>query len=565
MTDHGNEEQRASPYAGRWVARLGGRIVAHGGTPEQARAAAQRSRYKERAEISFMPPSASFSVPPLVERVHQILSDSDIFLVGGAVRDALLGKVSHDLDFAVPTDAIAAARRVASGLHADFYVLDQNFDAARVIVQGPATDQSGRPARDILDFSSFREPRSGGVTNLDADLKGRDFTINAIAYDPRHQTILDPLNGTSDLRAKTIRACSPSAMDDDSIRILRAVRLAAALDFKIEPATRQAMKAAASRLPTISPERQRDELFKTLDGPRPDASLRAFEILGVFPYVMPELTKLKGVEQSAPHIQDVWGHTLSVLYHLEDILTALAPGYDAEKNNDLFTGLLSLRLGRYRDRFAQHFATFLNTERSIRALLLFAALYHDVAKPAMKAVDETGRIRFIGHEKAGAEVVAQRGKAFSLSTDEIQRLQTIVANHMRFPLLGSQGDDKTPSRRTIYRFFRDTGEAGVDLLLLGLADLRGVRGHTLTQESWSDALDVARVFLENYWEKPEEAVAPPRLVSGDDLMAELGLLPGPIVGELLREVREAQAIGEVKNRAEALEFARQRKKDPSQS
>jgi putative nucleotidyltransferase with HDIG domain len=319
------------------------------------------------------------------------------------------------------------------------------------------------------------------------------------------------------------------------------------------------MKQAAGLLPRISTERQRDELFKILEGPKPEASMRALEILGIFPFLLPELPALKGMGQSPPHIYDVWEHTLSVLGHLENILAALAPGYSAEDTNDLFTGLLTLRLGRFREQFARHFVDFLNTDRSIRAALFFAALYHDVQKPSTRTVELGGRIRFFDHDVKGAEVAEERGRAFNLSNDEVERIKLIVRHHMRFHFFTSrlEGEKKEPSRKAIYRFFRDSGKAGVDLVLLGLADLRGTQGPTLTQETWAAALDVARILLENYWEKPEETVAPPRLLNGNELMSELGLEPGRLVGQLLEEIREGQATGKVESREQALDFARE--------
>ncbi len=568
MSNQG-ENAEETAYAGRWVARFDGHVVAHGGTPEQARRAAQMSRPKEKPEIVYMQPSPLLSLSPLVDRVRAALPDEEIYLVGGAVRDALRGKVSHDLDFAVPSNAIATARHVADALHADFYILDESFDTARVIVTmapeatGATSDapSQARMVRELLDFSGYRSAPGSSVTHsgiLEADLRGRDFTINAIAYDLRAGVILDPLGGAGDLRAKMIRAASATAMQDDAIRILRGVRLAAALEFRIDKVTRTAMRAAARLLPGISPERQRDELFKILDGPRPDTSLRALEMLGVFPYLAPELSGMKGVEQSAPHVAAVWEHTLSVIHYLSGIIDALKVDYDAEGASDLYAGLLSLRLGRYRDRFAQHLQRALNPDRSLRALLLFAALYHDVSKPETKSMDQTGRIRFFGHEGRGAEQAASRARAFNLSNDETERLQVIVANHMRFHFhvhkLESEG--RLPSRRAIYRFFRDTGDAGVELMLLGLADLRGTRGNLLDQGTWLKALEVARVFLENYWERPEEAVAPPRLVDGNVLMAALDLESGPIVGQVLEAIREAQATGQVADKESALAFAR---------
>ena len=541
-----DDSQAASAYAGRWVARVRGKIVAQGGTPEQALRAAQKSRHKEKPEIIYMPIPFSFS--PLIDRVREVLPKQEIYLVGGAVRDMLGNRTSHDLDFAVPSKGISAARRIADALDADFMTLDAERDTGRVIF----TEMDG--SRTFLDFATYR----GGST-LEDDLRARDFTINAIAYDVHNSTIIDPLNGAADLRAKLIRACSITSFRDDPVRILRAIRQAAAFEFKIDVATRRLMRESVALLPRVSPERQRDEIFKMLEGPRPDAATRALELLGVFPYLMPELSTMKGVTQALPHVYDVWEHTLSVLRHLEGILSSLRVGYSAEETNDMFTGLLTLRLGRFREQFAAHFAASLNTDRSVRAALFFAALYHDSQKPATRSVDEMGRIRFFKHEVRGAELAAERARAFNLSADEVERIRKIVLHHMRFHSLIShlEEEQEEPSRRAIYRFFRDAGEAGVDLVLLGLADLRGTRDHTLTQESWTVALDIARILLENYWEKREETVTPPHLLDGNDLMRELNLQPGRIVGQLLEAIREGQATGNVETREQALDLARE--------
>ena len=444
MTD---DSKSASPYAGRWVAKVRGRIVAQGGTPEQALHAAQISRHKEKPEIVYMP--NSFSHSPIIDKVREILPEQEIHLVGGAVRDMLLNRVSSDLDFALPSNGISSARKVANKLKADFMVLDDERDTGRVIY----THEDG--SRTFLDFATYRG------SNLEEDLRARDFTINAIAYELHNETIIDPLDGTSDLRAKLIRTCSPTSISDDPVRILRAIRQAAKFECKIDLETRKALKQAANLLPNISPERKRDELFKILEGPKPDASIRALEMLGVFPHLLPELSAMKGVEQSSPHVYDVWEHTLSVLGYLESIISSLRVGYSADETNDMLTGFLTLRIGRFREQLAEHFEKSLNTDRSVRAALFFAALYHDVQKPATRSMDESGRIRFFDHDVQGAEIASSRGKDFNLSNDEIERIDTIIKHHMRFHFFTSrlEGDKQEPSRKAIYRFFRDTGEA----------------------------------------------------------------------------------------------------------
>jgi putative nucleotidyltransferase with HDIG domain len=525
-----------------------GKVIAQGSTREEALRAAKISRPKENPEVSFMtPPSAEKNETLLRSILAAVPDGQTIHLVGGAVRDRLLGRASGDLDFAVPEGALRLARSVANQTQGAFFPLDEASDTGRIVY----VHEDGTRAR--ADFAAYRRP------DLASDLAARDFTINAIAHDPRTDESLDPLGGLRDLREKRIRACSPESLTDDPVRILRAVRLAASLGFNIQLETRRLMKDAAPLLTRVSPERLRDELLKMLGGERPATSLRALELLGVLPYLLPELPALKGVSQPVPHVHDVWAHTLAVVAHLEGILASLQPGRTPGKDSDLFEGLVSMRLGRYRQHFAAHFSPDPASESTPRSLLFFAALYHDIAKPQTRAMHE-GRVRFLGHDELGTRVAAERARALRLSNDDISRLKDIVANHMRLHFFTNRLATRNtpPSRRAIYRFFRDTREAGVDLCLLGLADLRGTYEQTLPQELWTACLDVCRLLLENWWEKPQETVSPPSLVNGHDLIAELGLAPGPIVGKVLEAVQEAQATGGLPpgaTREDALAFA----------
>lgn len=553
-----------SPYAGRWVARVRGKIVAYGGTPAQARRAAQHSRPKEKPTITYMPLPLSF--PPVLDDIVAALpADQPIYLIGGAVRDLLEGRISHDLDFGLPSligqnaQILKLSRQLANRLGAAYYPLDKERGAARLIfIHNDGT-------RETLDFAAFR-----GET-LEEDLRGRDFTLNAIALDVRTRQIHDPLDGVADLRAKQLRACSPASLQDDPARILRAIRLAANFGYKILPETREMMKAATPNLPQSSVERQRDEFFKILEGEQPATAMRALEMLGALPAFLPELAALKGVTQSPPHVDDVWHHTLNVMRHFKSILAALSPEYDEDSAAEFHHGLLVLRLGRYREALAGHFAESLTIDRSVKGLLFFAVLYHDVAKPLMAKEGEDGRIRFWGHEVEGAAMAGERARQLHLSNDEIDRLQRIIRGHMRvhgmvYRVLEAGQDSLEreqakiqarrevgyPSRRAMYRFFRDLREAAVDVILLSLADLRGTYEHTLPEATWKAALDVSRLLLENYWERPEEIVKPPSLLNGHEVMEAFALSPSPQVGQLLEAIREGQAVGEVKTKEDAL-------------
>jgi tRNA nucleotidyltransferase/poly(A) polymerase len=535
--------QAAEPYAGRWVARLRGQVVGQGGTPRQALQAAKAARFKEAPQVEYMASSQITQLPAVVERLRAVLpKDQEIYLVGGAVRDILLGLPPHDLDLAVGGKAIPLARKVANQLQADFYPLDPDRDVGRVLLQ----DEGGK--RLTVDFITLQG------TDIDADLAARDLTINGMAIDLRRpEALLDPMGGAADLLSKTVRACGPDSFAADPVRVLRAVRMAATFDMKIEKETRQRMRSAAKDLVKVSPERLRDELFRLLLAPKPATSLRALDLLGVIAIVFPELVKLKGIEQSAPHAFDVWEHTLQVIDKLEFVFRALDEHYPSEGAADLVTGLITLRLGRYRNQISRLLAEELVPERPRRALLLLAALFHDSGKALTRSKEAGGRVRFIDHETRSAEIMERRAAALHLSSAEMNYLRVVTQHHGRPFLLTKEGG--MPSRRAVYRFFRDAGAAGVDVCLLSLADLLGKYAQA-PQQDLAQHLDTLRALLEDYYEKPQESVSPPVLLNGDELMVELSLTPGPRVGELLDALREAQAAGEVSDRAQAFAFVR---------
>ncbi len=478
-----------------------------------------------------------------IERLRaRLSSENDLYIVGGAVRDILLGKPIHDVDLVSSGNVKPVARRLADYLRGGFYMLDDERNTARVI-----DPHGGSPVS--IDFAVFR------ASDLEGDLRARDFTINAIAIPMADfGQLIDPLNGAADLRAGILRACGPHSFESDPLRVLRGVRLAISLGFRIDPETFRAMRAAVPQLVRVSAERKRDELFRMLEGKDPGAAMRILERMGVLQVLMPELLAMQGVEQSPPHTLPVWEHTLGVLDALGPLLDVLVGDYPTEGAANVMLGLAVARLGRYRQQFAEHFAHALNPQRSLRSLLFFAALYHDSGKPAAQERDEEGRVHFYGHETISARLAAERGRELALSRSEIDYVQDIIANHLRVHLLTSA--DKAPSRRSVYRFFRSAGEAGVDVCLLSLADVLATYGQNMTQEQWVGELDTCRTLLEAYWEQPEETVRPPRLLNGSDLMTTFQMIPGPRLGQALEAVQEAQAVGQVKDRDQALKFVR---------
>lgn len=462
-------------------------------------------------------------------------SSAPVYVVGGAVRDALMQRPIHDIDLAVPGDALKLARWIAGRFDGAVYALDAERDVGRALVETPQ-------GRMIFDVARLR-----GATLLD-DLLDRDFTINAMAVSLKDDLnlLIDPLGGESDMAAKLLRRCAPNALINDPLRALRAVRQSAQFGLRIEPQTLDDVRNSAAHLKRVSAERLRDELFKTLALPRPAAALRALDTLGLLLALIPETAALHGLPQPPPHIHDAWTHTLAVIEHLTGILASIRYTRTDNTAASFAYGMMAMQLDRYRAQLVRHLEQQWPDERGHAALLMLAALLHDAGKPSAAADG-----RFIGHESIGAKLAAARAHALRLSGDEIHRLKTIVANHMRLITL-----EDAPSRRAAARFWRQLGAAGVDVCLLTLADHLGTYGSALQQDAWLMLVERVRALLEVYFERHAEMVAPPTLIDGGELIRMFDLRPGPLIGQLLELIRDAQAEGQVQTVEDAARLVR---------
>ncbi|MBN1965445.1 MAG: CCA tRNA nucleotidyltransferase [Anaerolineae bacterium] len=482
--------------------------------------------------------------PEFVFTLQAALAEAaaDVYLVGGVVRDAFWGLPSHDIDLAVARDAFPVARRIANHFGGAFYKLDPARETGRAIVEVGGE-------RLIVDVATFR----GG--DLLADLRGRDFTLNAVAAPLSGDltTVIDPLGGLHDAQQHILRRCGPASIADDPVRALRAVRQSVRFGLRIDPTTLADIRRDGPRLLSTSPERVRDEFMIMLGGARPAAALRTLDALGLLELIVPEVVAMRGVPQSAPHHQDVWAHTLLTVERLADVIATIGPQRTPDSAAAAGPGMIVYYLDRFRAPLQAHLRQRWPNERTHIALLVLAALLHDSGKPATRQ-DEGERIRYLGHEQIGAELAEARGTALVLSRDEVTWLAAVVRQHMR-PLLLDR--EARLTRRAIYRFWRDCGAAGLDVCLLALADTLASAGPHLDPAAWSHFLQTTGALLDGYFgvENPKVVDLPP-LVSGGELMAALGLEPGPQIGALLEAIREAQATGLIHSPAEALALAR---------
>lgn len=533
-----------TPYAGLWVAIVAGQVVSVGHTVAEAQKKAEQKRPDEPVVLRYVDVPGDEPLPfsPLQDRIRPILAEEygPVYLVGGAVRDALLGRISHDLDYVVPRKAIRLAFRVADAIGAPAYKLDEQRDTGRVVLLEQGT---------TLDFACFRGP------DLVADLHDRDFTINAMAIPATARSrsaIIDPTGGLDDLAAKKIRQTQQNALMNDPVRALRAVRLAHQLSFEIADDTRESITLAAPLLEETSAERVRDELLKIFVGPRPGQALLDLQALDLLPLIMPEIAALDQIDQSPPHHENVLAHTASTLQWLVVVESAI---YNDDRESARNLPDLAANLKPFQESLLAYWQRPIDGMLDGLVVLRLGALFHDVGKKTTYALDENGQIRFYNHALGGAEQAAYRLRKLCLSKEAISQVARIVSGHMRpLMLLQSQGADL--SRRAVFRFFRATKVNGIDICLLALADHLATYNGPGSRDQWETLQRLVITLFHYYFERAEETVAPKPLLNGRDLIQQLGLDPGPEIGRILHILEENQAAGVINTREEALQFAR---------
>ena len=444
------------------------------------------------------------------------------WIVGGAIRDALLGEVVADADLAVEHGQEESAARAIAG-----------------VAGGPAFRLSEEHAtwRAIADGGWHVDVVALRAETIEGDLSARDFTLNAIARPLEGGELIDPTGGRPDAEARRLRAASEGAFRDDPIRLLRAPRLAAKHDLTIDPGTAGLARATATRAADPAGERQFAELRGIVAGPRPLRGIALMDELALTAVVLPELEALRGVVQNPNHHLDVLGHTLAVL---EEWL-------GLERDMASFAGDLAPEIDAFLDEP-------LADELTRREGLRFGALFHDLGKPETRS-EGSGYVTFIGHDEVGARIIAEICRRLRVSRRLSTHLQGLALHHLRLGFLIHQ---RPLSRRAAYDYLVATEPVAGDVTLLTVADRLAARGEgplasaEMIQAHLDLALEMLRDALAWHREGPPR---PP--ISGDELASELGLEPGPELGRLLEELRAEAFTGEISGRDEAIARAQQ--------
>jgi poly(A) polymerase len=448
-----------------------------------------------------------------------------LYLVGGALRDLILDRTKEnpDFDFCLKSGALKFAALLARELQCAFVVLDEEHAACRLVKKIDGKIHT-------FDFSDFR------AATLEKDLLHRDFTINSMALalgdvfeqQDLETLIIDPYSGRADLKAKIIKATGPGSFKEDPLRILRAFSFSCTLNFSLDKETLRLAKKEKNKITAVSSERIREELFKILDSSTAYTSLVSLDKLKILEIIFPEIKPMRKIGQGPYHHLDVWQHTLETLSQFELIIKWA-------KKTPQINDYLQEEVAGLRRR---------------SSLLKLACVLHDIGKPkSMRR--EKGKIIFHGHERIGLGLTRIISRRLKLSNDEGRVLERIVLWHLR---PGYLANNPHPTKRAIFRYFRDTGGEALAVLLLSLADQRATKGPQSTPLSRLRHEKTVKALIRKLLKQKDEKRLV-RFLNGNDLMGKFKLPASPLIGKLLTELEEAQAIGKVKNKKEAWQLA----------
>jgi poly(A) polymerase len=458
-------------------------------------------------------------------------SRADVWVVGGAIRDALAGRPITDVDLAAPGPVAALAAGIAEVLGGHAFELSDEFEAWRI---------SGAGGAWAVDVAALRGP------GIEADLRLRDLTVNAVAVPLAGGEPLDPCGGIADLEAGRLRAASPRSFADDPLRAMRAARIGAAFGLRPDQRTVELARAEGGRGGEKTGKRRFAELRGMVAGPDPLAALELLDRFELTPVVLPQLAALRGVGQSANHHLDVHGHTIEVLRRWLEV----------EADLERFVGPLAPAVAA---ALAEPMADGLSRREGIR----FAAILHDIGKPATRT-EHDGHVGFRGHDAVGAEMVRELCMELRTSRRFADYLAALTRHHL---VLGFLTHARPLSRRRIWDYIERTGREALDVTMLTIADRLSAQGWGVTEEAIEAHLELAREMLEEI--VVIETQGPPRpLLDGAEIATSLAV-EGPLIGEAVGELRAAQFAGEVGDREDAERHlhqwlaARGRDPDPS--
>ncbi|ACK42795.1 MULTISPECIES: CCA tRNA nucleotidyltransferase [Dictyoglomus] len=433
------------------------------------------------------------------------------YIVGGFIRDYLLGKNPRDIDFLIHPFNVDFIDHIVKILNGRLVILDEERKYFRIVIKN-------KEKTFVLDFTPIYQQ------NLLFEIIRRDFTINSIVLNLKNFKIFDPLRGLEDLERNVIKLSSPNSLREDPLRILRVFRFGAS-GFKIDKNVLENIEKNSQNLSKIKPERIHEEIYKILKNPFTSHFWKEMEEYGVLKEIFPELSKIKYIPWSKPHHENPLDHSITTLYVLEDLFY----------NMDFLFPSIKKDLENY-------FSKNLFSEFTKKETLKLTSLLHDIGKSKTYSIDEENLVHYYGHSKVGAEMIKEIAERLKLSNKELTFIQKLIRNHMYLIDL-----IKNPEIKTIHKLISRVNEDVPSLVFLFISDQIAIKGNFENK-------DYFEKLLEEFFKLKN---IPKPLLSGHEIMQLFNLNPSPIVGTLKEKLIEAQIEERVKTKEEAIKFLRE--------
>ena len=461
-----------------------------------------------------------------------------VYLVGGIVRDILLHQNIHDIDISYCGNVKDFARKVADSLGAKFFMLNENFQTARIIYK---TESNSKRWIDVI---ATRE------NMIEKDLFFRDFTVNSMAIDlVDRNKIIDPYGGVIDLHQKFLKMTNPNSITDDPVRILRAIRLAVQFGWKISPETIYAIKNNSELLYLVTNERKRDELFKILDLPNPSVALRIMHQLKLFELSFPGISEL-----SNSSLPDINGESFKFVLEIIDKFVEIEELLIARKKHEvainIYQAELLIHLGGFRNELRRYFQESLHQDRNIRSLFILSLIY-SCGNDFYKIQSNPGK-QNLPHQIAHSQSQNNQFSNLVLTNNEIKWIN-LFRNNL-FLIQEAVNNEGLNPPEFAYVFFNQTKNSGIAICFFALANQLSPSKNTYSNTIWKKYLLVVNQLLDAYFNHYQEWVDPPGYINGHDIRKILKLKDGKMIGELLGKIKIKTVKGEIKNRQDAIDY-----------
>ena len=436
------------------------------------------------------------------------------YLVGGSIRDALMGKPFVDRDIAIK-DAEIFAKKMAEKFNATFIVLDPEYKIYRLVLEDKIN---------YIDISEIQ----GGV-NIENDLSRRDFTINAIAYDLSKNEIIDPYNGIKDVENKIIRHIKDINFEEDPLRILRAFRFASTTGFELSSDTKVCIEKYKHLLFNPAQERINYEIMKLFGGDKCSETLLVMDDFGILEELFPQVKKMKKVPPNTHHHLDLFHHVVETVRNIEELY-------------------LNSTLEEKEHLDSVDFGGFPRINH-----LKLAGFLHDIGKFSTWTIEDTGRHRFIKHDDVGAKMAIPFLKDLKFSKKQIDYISQMIKNHI-YP--SNVIDAPDLNDKIMMRYVRKMGINVIDNIYLAKADRLSARGEAITEDIVSANLEGLDALLKFYLERRESLKPIPKLLDGNEIMEIKGIKQSPKLGKIIGALKEAQLNGDITTKQEAIDFVK---------